>query len=57
MDSVKFGGFGGDAYGSLYRLPHFQIGDLIYPNMHIIACELTVPCHMILSASMFSFTV
>jgi len=50
---VCFGGFGGSAKGNLYKM-HFTIGELIFPNMYIIACmELKVPFHMILSATMF----
>ena len=50
---VEFGGFGGKAKGKLYKLPYFQMGELIYPNLHIISCEMTMPCQMILSATMF----
>lgn len=52
---VRFGGFGGETSGDLYRLNTFMVGDLIFPNMSIIACaDLTaVPFQMILSATMF----
>ena len=53
QEKVVFGGFGGEASGSLYRLPYFKFGDLIYPGLPIIACCVSAPCHMILSASMF----
>lgn len=52
--SVKFGGFGGEAVGKLYRLPFFKIGELIFPGLPIISCRVNAPCQMILSASMFS---
>jgi len=51
--SVKFSGFGGTVNGKLYKLPYFQMGDLIYPNLHIVLCEMAMPCQMILSATMF----
>ena len=53
-EKVSFGGFGGEAVGSLYRLPLFKFGELLYPQMPIIACKVETPCHVILSASMFS---
>lgn len=49
-----FGGFGGITIGSLYRMPFFRCGDLVYPNMPIIASRSNLPCHMILSATMFN---
>ena len=52
--NVTFGGFGGEAVGNLFRLPYFKIGELIYPDLPIISCEVKAPCQMILSASMFS---
>ena len=52
--NVKFGGFGGEASGNLYRLPYFKLGELIFPNFPVISCKVKAPCHMILSASMFS---
>ncbi|MDE6221426.1 MAG: hypothetical protein K2G51_13550, partial [Lachnospiraceae bacterium] len=33
---ISFTGFGGTAYGNLYQVT-IQIGELLYPNMHIIA--------------------
>lgn len=52
---VRFKGFGGETAGNLYRLNTFVIGDLIFPNMSIIACRdlAEVPFQMILSATMF----
>ncbi len=52
--NVTFGGFGGEAIGNLYRLPYFKIGELIFPGLPVISCKVKAPCHMILSASMFS---
>ena len=49
----EFSGFGGKAKGNLYKMT-VQIGDLIYPNMTIIANnDLELPFHLILSATMF----
>ena len=53
-EKVIFGGFGGEAVGNLYRLPYFKIGELIFPGLPVISCEVKAPCHMILSVSMFS---
>ena len=53
-ENVTFGGFGGEAVGNLYRLPYFKIGELIFPGLPVISCEVKAPCHMILSVSMFS---
>lgn len=55
--NVSFTGFGGTAYGNLYKVT-IQVGDLLYPNMHIIASnDFDVPFHIILSATMFSHMV
>ena len=53
LPNVEFGGFGGKSAGKLYKLPMLQVGELIYPEFHIIACELKLPCHMLMSATMF----
>lgn len=34
--NVPFTGFGGTAFGNLYQVT-LEIGDLIFPNMHIVA--------------------
>ncbi|WP_029543021.1 aspartyl protease family protein [Selenomonas sp. AB3002] len=49
-----FGGFGGMTTGTIYRLPTFQIGELIFPEFPIIASRIDLPCQMILSATMFN---
>ena len=50
---VKFTGFGGEASGNLYHVT-LQVGDLLYPNMCIVANnELDTPFNLILSATMF----
>mgnify|MGYP002510937677 CR=1 FL=1 len=55
--NISFTGFGGTAYGNLYKVT-IQVGDLYYPNMHIIASnEFDVPFHIILSATMFSHLI
>lgn len=53
-NDIEFSGFGGKAKGNLYRLPYFKFGSLIYPNLPIVACEIAVPCQMIMSVTMFS---
>lgn len=52
---VSFGGFGGETKGNLYVLPSLVLGNLIFPNMHIIACNdlKNTPFQLILSATMF----
>lgn len=50
---VRFGGFGGVAEGKLYKLPMFRVGDLVYPEFHIISCKMNVPGQALLSATMF----
>lgn len=52
-DCVKFGGFGGMTTGKLYKLPIFRVGELMFPEFHIIACQIALPCQVILSATMF----
>lgn len=50
---VLFGGFGGNAVGDLYKIT-LKLGNIIYPNMHIIACENNnIPGYFIFSATMF----
>ena len=53
--SITFGGFGGSTKGNLYKLQNIIIGDLIFPNTHIVACKdlSDVPFQLILSATMF----
>lgn len=51
--NVSFGGFGGQTTGNLYQMKYFQLGDLIFPEMHIVTKKLNLPCQMILSAPMF----
>ena len=51
--NVPFTGFGGTAYGNLFQVT-LEIGDLIFPNMHIVAnSELNTSYNLILSATMF----
>lgn len=50
---VPFAGFGGTTYGNLYQVT-LEVGDLIFPNMHIVANnELNTSYNLILSATMF----
>lgn len=53
---VPFSGFGGETRGNLYELQSIVIGDLVFPNIHIIACKdlKNVPFQLVLSATMFS---
>lgn len=52
-ENVPFTGFGGIAYGNLYQVT-IEVGDLIFPNMHIVANnELDTSYNLILSATMF----
>lgn len=51
--SVAFGGFGGTATGTIYRLPVFRFGSLIFPDFPVIASSCALPCQMLLSATMF----
>lgn len=53
-DSIEFGGLGGMTKGALYKIPIFQFGDLIYPNMGIIAHRSSFPVPLLLPATMFS---
>lgn len=52
---ITFGGFGGRTKGNLYKLQSMVLGDLIFPNIHIVACKdlRDVPFQLILSATMF----
>ncbi len=53
--NVFFSGFGGRTKGNLYEVQKIVIGDLIFPNTHIVACKdlQYVPFQLILSATMF----
>lgn len=56
-ENVNFGGFGGTAYGDIYQIT-LKLNNLIYPNMHIIACTNdNIPGYFIFSATMFQGTV
>ena len=55
--NISFTGFGGIAYGNLYKVT-IQVGDLMYPNMNIVASDaFDVPFHIILSATMFAHLI
>ena len=49
-----FGGFGGMTAGTLYKIPLFRCGELLFPEFPIIASKADLPCQLILSATMFS---
>ena len=53
-DAIEFGGIGGMTVGAIYKIPMFQIGDLIYPNMGIIAHKTNFPVPILLPATMFN---
>ncbi|MCR5323396.1 MAG: hypothetical protein K6E85_09025 [Lachnospiraceae bacterium] len=51
---VTFGGFGGNANGEIYTI-NLSLDSVIYPNMHIIACENNdIPGFFLFSATMFA---
>ena len=53
--SVPFGGLGGMTRGALYRLPLFNLGGLLYPNMSIIARhDRSMIMPLLLPATMFN---
>jgi len=54
--NIHFGGFGGEAIGNLDSLRSFSVGQLMFPNMSIIAYSdlKDVPFQLILSATIFS---
>lgn len=52
-ENVEFAGFGGKAKGRLYKLSMLKIGLLVFPEFHIIACRMNLPCYMMMSATMF----
>jgi len=51
---IPFGGLGGMTRGALYEIPVFQLGDLIYPRMSIIAHRSNFPVPLLLPATMFN---
>ncbi len=53
-DDVTFSGIGGAVNGRMYILPFLKIGELVYPNLPIVAYHMDLPCQMLLSATMFS---
>ena len=52
-NNVEIGGLGGKAHGNLYKFDYIQIGKLTYSGCYIVASKLDLPCHLILSATMF----
>ena len=56
-EHIEFSGFGGRSIGKLFRLPQIQVGELIYPNFHIIAYKMNMPCYFIMSATMFQHLI
>ena len=53
-DTVPLGGIGGMTKGTLYEIPMFQLGDIMYPRMGIIAHRSKFPVPMLLPATMFN---
>lgn len=49
-----FGGFGGMTEGTLYKIPLFRCGELMFPEFPVIASKINLPCQMLLSATMFN---
>ncbi len=56
-NEAPFGGFGGKVSGKLYRFEVFQLGELVFPGLTVIAFPLNLPCQMIISATMFSHLI
>ncbi len=53
-NDVQLSGFGGIAYGNLYKVS-IDVGGILYPNMHIIANnDIDASFNFILSATMFN---
>lgn len=50
---VEISGIGGKAQGNLYKMNHIEVGGLVYPGIYIIACKMDLPCHILLSSTMF----
>ena len=50
---VEISGIGGKAKGNLYKMDSIEVGDLVYPGFYIVACKMDLPCHILLSATMF----
>lgn len=54
MEEAEFGGIGGRAVGKVYQIAYFKIGELVFPNMHVICYPMEKKtCHMLLSSTMF----
>ena len=53
-ENVEFGGIGGNVNGKMYKLPYLKLGELIYPQLPVVAHSMNVPCNILLSATMFS---
>lgn len=52
-EEVGYGGFGGKAFGKLYRV-NFWLGELLFAEMPIVATQMeSLNCHIILPATMF----
>ena len=54
QENIKFRGFGGRTQGNLYCISNFIMGKLLFTKLYVIAhADNELPCHMILSATMF----
>ena len=53
-DAVPLGGIGGLTKGVLYEISVFRLGNLVYPNMGIIAHRSNFPVPILLPATMFT---
>lgn len=53
--NVPVSGFGGTTTGNAYTIPLLKVGNIMYPNMQVIASSGmgSVPFNLILSATMF----
>ena len=50
---VEISGVGGKATGNLYKMDSIEVGDLVYPGLYLVACKMDLPCHILLSSTMF----
>lgn len=52
--NASFTGFGGTAYGDVYKIKDFVLGELVYAGLDVIVCEDNSASYvMLLSATMF----
>ncbi len=53
-NKINFGGIGGMVTGKMYQIPDFVLGELVYPNMHILCYPMKMSrCQILISSTMF----